>query len=60
MVKGIINAFDHLELCFVINLTMGGTGILHSHQYLHLGMLGLLLTFTSRNKYLLPAKKVNF
>ena len=24
MVKGIINAFDHTELCFVINLTMGG------------------------------------
>ena len=24
MVKGIINAFDHMEFCLVINLTMGG------------------------------------
>ena len=24
MVKGIINAFDHMEFCLVINVTMGG------------------------------------
>ena len=24
MVKGIINAFNHMEFCFVINLTMCG------------------------------------
>ena len=24
MVKGITNAFDHMEFCLVINLTMGG------------------------------------
>ena len=24
MVKGIINAFDHMEFCLVLNLTMGG------------------------------------
>ena len=24
MVKGIINAFDHMEFCLVINLIMGG------------------------------------
>ena len=24
MVKGILNAFDHMELCFVINLTKAG------------------------------------
>ena len=24
MVKGIINAFDHTELCFIINLTKDG------------------------------------
>ena len=24
MVKGIINAFDYMEFCLVINLTMGG------------------------------------
>ena len=25
MVKGITNAFDHVEFCLVINLTMGGS-----------------------------------
>ena len=25
MVKGIINAFDHMEFCLVINLTIGGS-----------------------------------
>ena len=24
MVKGIINAFDHMEFCLVLNLAMGG------------------------------------
>ena len=24
MIKGIINAFDHMEFCLVLNLTMGG------------------------------------
>ena len=52
--------FDHLALCLVINLTMGGTGLLHGHKYLLLCMLLLLLPFTSHSKYLLPAKNVNF
>ena len=25
MVKGIINAFDHMEFCLVISVTMGGS-----------------------------------
>ena len=58
MVKGIINAFGHLELCLVINLTVGGIGLVHSHQYLPLGMLVLGLSLTSSSKYLLPAKKL--
>ena len=29
MVKGIINAFDHLEFCLVINLTMVGNGAVY-------------------------------
>ena len=28
MVKGIINAFDHMELCFVINLAKGGNWVI--------------------------------
>ena len=43
MVKGIINAFDELELCFVINLKMGGYQALHGLQYLLIDMLVLLL-----------------
>ena len=55
MVKGIINAFDHLELCLVINLTMCGTGLLYSHRYLLLGILVLLLPFIPGSKYLFNA-----
>ena len=29
MVKGIINAFDHMEFCLVINLTMVGNGAVY-------------------------------
>ena len=60
MVKGIINAFDHMELRFVITLTLVVTGLLNGHQCLLLGILVLLLPFISGSKYLLPAKKVNF
>ena len=39
MVKGIINAFDHIELSFVINLTKGGNWAnTRLYQYLLLGM----------------------
>ena len=45
MIKGIINAFDHIELCLVINLTLVVTGLLNDHQCLLLGILVLLLPF---------------
>ena len=32
MVKGITSAFDHMELCLVLNLTVGGNQALHGHQ----------------------------
>ena len=32
MVKGIINAFDHMELRLVINLTIGGNWAANGHQ----------------------------
>ena len=50
MVKGIINSFDHMELCLVINLTLVVTGLLHDHQYLLLGIIVLLLPFISDSK----------
>ena len=45
MIKGIINAFDHIEFYLVINLTMCGSlaGNLAGHQWLLLGMLVLQL-----------------
>ena len=60
MVKGIINAFDHMELCLVIYLTKGGNGLLQCHRYLLLGMLVLLMPFIPGSKYLPPAENVNF
>ena len=57
MVKGIINAFDHMELCLVINLILVVNGLLYGHQYLLLGILVLLLPFKPGSKYLLPTKK---
>ena len=55
MVKSIINAFDDMEFCFVINLTMGGNWAVIGKQCLLLGMLDY-----TGSKYLPPAKKVNF
>ena len=50
MDKGIINAFDHKELCLVINPTNVATGLFHGHPYLLLGMSVLLLTFILGSK----------
>ena len=51
MVKGIVNAFDQMGLCLILNLTTTCTdasGRLYGHQTLLPSML----------KYLLPAKKL--
>ena len=61
MIKGIINAFDHMEFCLVINLTttvVGGKGTVLGLQVLLPGMLVLLLAFKPSSKYLLPIKKL--
>ena len=65
MVKGIINAFDHMGFCLVLNLQLHvpvqmANGLLYGHHILLLSMLVLLPTFTLGSKYLLPVKKVNF
>ena len=64
MIKGSINAFDHMELCLVINLTKGGNWAISrppifDNMLLVSGLLVLRLTFIPGSKYL-PAKKVNF
>ena len=58
MVKGIINAFDHLELYLVINLTLVVSGLLYVHQCLLLGILVLLLPFIPGSNDLLHTKKL--
>ena len=59
MVEGIINAFDHMELCLVINLTLVVNGLLYVNQCLLLGIIVLLLPFIPVANLLSP-KKVNF
>ena len=46
MVKGIINAIDHMEFWVA-------TGLFHGHRYLLLGMLVLLLPFATCKKKLI-------
>ena len=60
MVKGIINAFDLMEFCLVIDLKVDGNQVVMRHQYLLLGVLVLLLPCIPGSKYLLPTKKDNF
>ena len=64
MVKGIINAFDLMEFCLVIdlNLKIDGNWVVMGHQYLLLGVLVLLLPciHVPGSKYLLLTKKDNF
>ena len=60
MVKGIVNAFDHMGFCLVLNLTTtctDGKWSAIGQRFLLPGMLVLLPTFTPSSKYLLPAKK---
>ena len=53
MVKGIINAFDHMEFCFVINLTKDGNWAITRPPIFATGYVSFATTF-------LPAKEVNF
>ena len=59
MVKGIVNAFDHMGLCLVLNLKTTCTDSKRAVIWPP-SMLVLLPTFTLGSKYLLSAKKVNF
>ena len=59
MVKGIINVFDHLEFCLVIQLTMGGNQAV-TWPPIIANRLVLLLPLIPGSKYLLPKEIVNF
>ena len=60
MVKGIVNAFDHMGFCLVLNLkttcTDGKWAVMWPPNFAT--KLVLLPTFTLGSKYLLPDKKV--
>ena len=65
MVKGIVNAFDHMEFCLVLNLTTTSTGgnwavmwHLMWHPFIATRYVSLLPTSAPDNKCLLPAKKL--
>ena len=63
MVKGIVNAFDHIGFCLVLNLTTtcidGQWAVIWPPNFAAKNV-SLLPTFTLGSKYLPPAKKVNF
>ena len=59
MAKGIINAFDHMELCFVINLTKDGTWAITRPPIFATGYVCFAtFLYLPGSKYLLPAKKL--
>ena len=61
MVKGIVNAFDHMGFCLVSNLTTctdGKWAVIWQRNFATKYTLVLLLTFTLGSKYLLRAKKL--
>ena len=60
MVKGIINAFDHMELCLVRNLTEGGNWAITLSQIFDTGYVGFATTIYTRYQVLATCKTVNF
>ena len=58
MVKGIIYAFDHMELCLVIYLTKGGNWAMTLSPIFATGYVSFATAiYTRYSKYLPPAKK---
>ena len=45
MVKGIINAFDHMKLCFIVNLTKDGNWAITRPAIFATGNVSLATTF---------------
>ena len=62
MAKGIVNAFDHMGLCLVLNLTTtctdGKWAVIWTPNFAT-KYIGFATNFTLGSKYMLPAKKVN-
>ena len=52
MVKGVINAFDHMEYCFVINLTKDGNWAITQPPIFATGYVSFATTFLYRTCYL--------
>ena len=58
MVKGIIDAFDHMKLCLVIHLTKGGNWIIPRPPIFATGYVSFATTFNTRLQVLAPCKKL--
>ena len=60
MVKGIINAFDHMEFCLVIKLTMGGDRAVTWPPISANRYFSSATTLKTRKQVLATHRKVNF
>ena len=60
MVKGIINVFDHMELCLVINLSKAGTWAISQPPIFATGYVSFATTFYTRLQVLATCIKVNY
>ena len=60
MVKGIINAFDHMEFCLIINLLMGGNLAVTWPPIIATRYVSFATILNPGSKYLLPTEKMNF
>ena len=60
MVLGITNAFDHMEFCLVINLTMGGNRTVTWPAIVATRYVSFATTLNTMSQVLVPTEKVNF
>ena len=60
MVKGIISAFDHMELCLVINLTKGGNLAITRPPIFATGYVSFATAFYTWSQILVACKKAYF
>ena len=60
MVKCIINAFDHMEFCLVLNLKMGDKPAVTKPPKIASWHVNFPTTINTWSKYFLPTEKDNF
>ena len=60
MVKGIVNAFDHMKFCLVLNLTVGGKLAVTWPPKIATRYVTFATTLNTRQQVLATHRKVNF